>query len=223
MLRIILELVPFGDESRARRIGVGHIANVSELSSQACDYRFEFEQEPWQGRTFGPYVGHITNWPRKDRSAWEIVHAALKIGMKETTPESITRRQSKILEDATKRGVKLKAALLRKAGGLLPAQDAARLVGISRRGLRAKRSLIAIQMGNGDNGYPAFQFENETILAGVAAVLEAINVEDPWMRLNFFFMRFDELDGGMPIDAIRNGSIEAVVLAAEHFGDHGAS
>lgn len=128
-----------------------------------------------------------------------------------------------VLEDAIKRGKIRKAQLVQEAGGFLTTADAARVLGIDARHLRENRSLIAVRMDSGDIGYPAFQFENEAMLAGVAAVLAAIGVDEPWMRLSFFFLRLDELERRRPIDAIRDGSIKAVVLAAHHFGEHGAS
>jgi hypothetical protein len=132
-------------------------------------------------------------------------------------------RPDQILEDAKRRGNKLKVELLHKAGGLLTAQEAAPLVGTTMQGLGSMRLLIALRMDSGDFGYPAFQFESEAMLTGVSTVLDAINVDEPWACLNFFFMHLDELDDKMPVEAIRNGSIDAVVLAARHFGDHGAS
>ena len=77
MLRITIDLVPFGDESRARRIGVGHIGNVSYPIGELSDYSFKFEEDPWLGRMFGPYVGEIRQWARNNHGAWQIVHAAL--------------------------------------------------------------------------------------------------------------------------------------------------
>jgi hypothetical protein len=61
------------------------------------------------------------------------------------------------------------------------------------------------------------------MLCGVEKVLEAMNVIDPWAKLNFFLLQLQELEGKTPIQAIRKGSVEPVVLAARHFGDHGAS
>jgi hypothetical protein len=50
-----------------------------------------------------------------------------------------------------------------------------------------------------------------------------MDVEEPWMQLSFFFLRLDELDGGRPVDTLRDGALKSVVLAASHFGQHGAS
>jgi hypothetical protein len=89
MLRITIELVPGGLESGARVIGQGWIANTSNLSDLS-NYASKFEERSWQGRTRGPYVGTLTKWPRKQRGAWEIVSAALKV----VTPTIATSKQS---------------------------------------------------------------------------------------------------------------------------------
>ena len=54
-------------------------------------------------------------------------------------------------------------------------------------------------------------------------IVQAIQVDDPWGRLNFCFLHLGELDGRMPIEAIREGDVEAAIRAARHYGDHGAS
>jgi hypothetical protein len=78
MLRITIELVPGGEESGAHVIGRGHIANISNLRDLS-DYAVKFEEHSWQGSVRGPYVGTLAKWPRNDRSAWEIVCAALNM------------------------------------------------------------------------------------------------------------------------------------------------
>ncbi len=74
MLRITVELVPGGLESDAQIIGQGWIANTSNLSDLS-HYALRFEERSWQGKLRGPYIGTLTNWPRKQRGAWEIVSA----------------------------------------------------------------------------------------------------------------------------------------------------
>ena len=80
MLRITVELVPYGDESGARPVGVGTIANIGG-SGETCDYAFSFEENPWLGLVYGPYTGDVTKWPRTQHGAWELVHAALDAGI----------------------------------------------------------------------------------------------------------------------------------------------
>jgi hypothetical protein len=81
MLRITIELVPGGHQELAEPIARGNISNVSGLADMSS-YVFKFEERPWQGRTYGPYVGTLSKWPRNERGAWEIVHAALTEALK---------------------------------------------------------------------------------------------------------------------------------------------
>jgi hypothetical protein len=77
MLRITIELVPYGRKEFAKVIGRGSIGNISDLSALS-DYKCPFEEDSWKGRVHGPYSGVLTGWPRNKHGAWEIVHAALK-------------------------------------------------------------------------------------------------------------------------------------------------
>jgi hypothetical protein len=128
-----------------------------------------------------------------------------------------------IIRDAIKRGTTRKAAVLREAGGPLSARGAATLLGISSKELKAKKSLLAVSMDNGEVVWPAFQFESQAMLNAIEKLLAAVNVDEPWMRLNFLFLRLQELGGKTPVQAIREGSLDAVILAAMHYGEHGAS
>ena len=76
MLRITIELVPYGREEFAKVIGRGSIGNISDLTDLS-DYMCTFEEDLWKGRVHGPYSGILTGWPRNTHGAWEIVHAAL--------------------------------------------------------------------------------------------------------------------------------------------------
>ncbi len=76
MLQVTIELIPDGRKEMATVIGRGYIANVSNLADLS-DYACKFEENPWQGRVYGPYLGTLVNWPRNERGAWEIVHEAL--------------------------------------------------------------------------------------------------------------------------------------------------
>jgi hypothetical protein len=76
MLRITIELVPYGREELAKVIGRGSIGNISDLVDLS-DYRCTFEENPWKGHVHGPYSGILTSWPRNNHGVWEIVHAAL--------------------------------------------------------------------------------------------------------------------------------------------------
>jgi hypothetical protein len=76
MLRISIEVVPYGRDDFAKLIGRGSIGNISDLL-ELSDYKCRFEEDYWKGRVHGPYSGVLTGWPRSQHGAWEIVHAAL--------------------------------------------------------------------------------------------------------------------------------------------------
>lgn len=76
MLKVTIELIPGGHKEFAKVIGRGYIGNVSNLADLS-NYVCKFEENPWQGRVYGPYVGNLTSWPRNEKGAWETVHAAL--------------------------------------------------------------------------------------------------------------------------------------------------
>jgi hypothetical protein len=126
-----------------------------------------------------------------------------------------------VIKDAMARGKILQARVLREAGGLVSVSWAAGMLGVTAQELEAKQPLIFISTDGG--GYPRFQFESEMMLDGVVRTLSAIGVEEPWGQLHFFFLHLNELGGRRPVDAIRDGALDAVVLAASHFGRHGAS
>lgn len=126
-----------------------------------------------------------------------------------------------VIEDAFARGKILMANLLQEAGGLVSESQAAHLLGITTQELEAKQPRIF--MSSDSSSYPRFQFESEKMVDGVVMTLSAIGVDEPGVQLSFFFLRLAELDGIRPVDAIRDGALDAVVLAASHFGRHGAS
>jgi hypothetical protein len=124
------------------------------------------------------------------------------------------------IDRALERGARRKDELVQEAGGLLGAEEVTALLGISPE--LHQRRLLVVEVAGG-LGYPAFQFESEIMGAGVDAILGAIAVEAPWARFNFMFLNLSELDGARPVDAIRSGKLASAVLAAGHYGNHGAS
>lgn len=85
MLRVTIELVPGGNEKFAKPIARGNISNVSGLADLS-NYVFKFEEDPWQSRAYGPYTGALSKWPRNERGAWQILHAALAKALKPKRP-----------------------------------------------------------------------------------------------------------------------------------------
>ena len=74
MIRITVELIPFGQEDHPRRqvLGTGKIANVGGTDVLG-EYIFEFHDKG--GRTWKS--GQIHNFPRQRFLAWDLLYRAL--------------------------------------------------------------------------------------------------------------------------------------------------
>jgi biotin operon repressor len=124
------------------------------------------------------------------------------------------------------RGIEHRKRILEKLGGILSAEQVSELIGISRQAVDRRRSqnqLIGLTQGKRGYAYPAFQFENGKTLDGLKEVLDALSGHDPWMQSIFFANGNDRLNGRIPLDALRQGKTEAVVRAAEAYGEQGAA
>jgi hypothetical protein len=124
------------------------------------------------------------------------------------------------------RGIEHRKRILEKLGGTLSAEQVSELIGISRQAVDRRRSqnqLIGLTQGKRGYAYPAFQFEDGKTLDGLKEVLAALSGHDPWMQSIFFANGNDRLNGRTPLDAIRQGKTEAVVRAAEAYGEQGAA
>lgn len=74
MLRITIELVPWGIESRARTIAIGTIANTGTGTATSGEYHVELRDAA--GRKWK--TGGITGFPRKRLLAWDLLYRALE-------------------------------------------------------------------------------------------------------------------------------------------------
>jgi hypothetical protein len=119
-------------------------------------------------------------------------------------------------------GAKLKSDLLKRAGGALGVGQAASLLRISRQAVDKRRragKLIAVPAGE-DYVYPACQFTEQGIVAGLDRVLGTMPIQDPWMRLEWLLTEDDALEGSSPLAALKSGTVDDVVeLAAGHGGE----
>src|SRR4051794_32776894 len=123
------------------------------------------------------------------------------------------------LAAAIARGAEVKAGLAEAAGGLLSAEAAARLLGISRAAVdkrRAGRKLLALRV-RGDWAYPALQFRNGEVLPGLPEVVAGMAEATGWSILAFLLAGHDALGGRSPVAALREGRAAAVLrlVAAE--------
>lgn len=76
MIRVTVELIPKGDESRARRLGELRIANDGTGNQILGNYRGTLEAEYTgpSGRT-----GRVNGFNRRQQSVWSLVGAFLKL------------------------------------------------------------------------------------------------------------------------------------------------
>jgi hypothetical protein len=124
------------------------------------------------------------------------------------------------------RGIEHRKRIIEKLGGTLSVEQVSELIGISRQAVDKRRSqnkLIGLIQGKRGYAYPAFQFEDGKALDGLKEVLDALSGHDPWMQSIFFANGNDRLNHKTPLDALRQGETEAVVRAAEAYGEQGAA
>jgi len=74
MLRVTIELVPLGIESRARVIATSTIVNTGTGTPASGDYRIELRDAA--GRRWKS--GHVEGFPRKRLLAWDLLYRALE-------------------------------------------------------------------------------------------------------------------------------------------------
>lgn len=134
-------------------------------------------------------------------------------------------RQADPLAAARLRGVQARLRLLEMEGGALGATAVAELLGISRQAVDKRRRsghLLAIDRPRHGYAYPAWQFTEGGVLAGLGACLDALRDHDAWMQLSFFLTPADALGDEAPLAVLRRGDVEGVRRAAALYGEHGA-
>ncbi len=103
--------------------------------------------------------------------------------------------------------------LLRRAGGALSAEEAARLLGITRETVDERRragTLLAVREGS-DWRYPACQFRDGEVIPGLTEVVRGLAREGPWVTLDFLLAPDTVLEGQTPLQALRDGDREEVL------------
>jgi hypothetical protein len=76
MLRVTIELLPYGDESQARTLGTLEIANDATGTLDVGNYTGKLFAE-YTGQ--GGRTGRVLNFSRRKQSAWSLVGAFLKL------------------------------------------------------------------------------------------------------------------------------------------------
>ena len=127
------------------------------------------------------------------------------------------------LAAARMRAVRVKRELLERAGGAWGTGQVARFLGVTPQavhGRRARGTLLGLRAPNGDFVYPAFQFRNHGLVPGLAEVLRAFQVEDPWTQLSVLLGPSGRLGGTTPVQALLGGQVQEAMEAVGSYGEH---
>jgi hypothetical protein len=130
------------------------------------------------------------------------------------------------LAGARMRAVRVKRELMERAGGALSTGEVAGLLGVTPQAIHGRRSrgtLLGVRAPNGDYLYPAFQFTAQGLLPGLADVLAAFQVGDPWTQLSVLLGPAGRLGGQTPLQAMREGRVTDAIEAVASYGEHVAT
>ncbi len=130
------------------------------------------------------------------------------------------------LLDARLRGITARQRLVESHGGALTADEVAKLLKVTRQAVDKRRrngQLLAVELGRRGYYYPAWQFGESGALPGLESVLKTLSDHDAWMQLAFFIAPNPRLDGKTPYRALEEGRLEAVLIAAQAYGEQGAA
>jgi hypothetical protein len=113
---------------------------------------------------------------------------------------------------ALARNVEHRNQLLLRAGGVLSAEEAGKIAGITRQAIDKRRrgnAILGVREGS-DWKYPACQFRDGEVLPGIAEVVRGLADQGPWATLDFLLARDSALGGRSPLEALRQGDLGAV-------------
>lgn len=123
---------------------------------------------------------------------------------------------------ALARNVEHRNQLLKRAGGVLSAEEAGKITGITRQAIDKRRrsnAILAVREG-ADWKYPACQFRDGAVLPGIAEVVRDLEGQGAWATLDFLLAPDSALGGRSPLEALRQGDLGAVErLARANAGD----
>jgi len=133
------------------------------------------------------------------------------------------------LAEARLRGKEIGDALLAEEGGCATITEVAKLLRMSKQGVNRRRQnnrLIAIDRGRKGFAFPRWQFSEDGkhgVLDGLEDVLRILKQQGifGWGVLSFILNPTVDLNGKTPLQAMRDGQLEDVILAASAHGEMG--
>ncbi len=128
------------------------------------------------------------------------------------------------LASAIARGIPARQKLMQAEGGSVSAEEAARLLGISKQAVlkRYQKAQLLAWREEKQNAvrFPVWQFAEGRVLEGMATVIEALHAGsrlDDFGKLLFFLSTPRFLGGQRPLDCLRDGQISKAVQAAHGY------
>lgn len=141
------------------------------------------------------------------------------------SPEAWVDAPLSPMDRARLRGVERKQSLLEESG-YMTATNAAEILGVTKEAVRKRvrgGTLIGMKVG-ARLAIPSVQFADRAVVPGLSAVLSAMSIHNPWMRLEWLLAPEPRLDDQTPIGVLKAGNDqERVVGAARMVGLHGAA
>lgn len=128
--------------------------------------------------------------------------------------------------DAARQRGRVAAAEILSRPDMLSSDDMASRLGMTRQGIdkrRRKGELFALQGERRGYVYPGWQVgENGRVVPGLTEVLAALP-GGPWTQYRFFVTHHGSLGDRTAAEALRAGDLQAVLAAAEDFGEQGGA
>ena len=76
MIRVTVELLPFGDESKKKHLGTAYISNDGSGDESSGNYKVTFSKMGKPNVTWK--AGTVINFPRKRLGGWDLLYRALQ-------------------------------------------------------------------------------------------------------------------------------------------------
>jgi biotin operon repressor len=201
-------------------------AKIPKSTQNAVNRVFQASQEPLKGAFLTRGIEGLIEIAESENlvditaadSNYEVLLAALQ------TPEALSLlTQRDPLTLAKIRGLKLKQQLIEAEGGCTSSEEVAELLGITRQAINKRRlqgQLIGLSRGKGKYIYPRWQFtDTGKTLSGLEAVLKELKQLDPWTQLAFFLNTNVRLEEKTPLEMLRMGKVEPVIVSAIAFAN----
>lgn len=128
------------------------------------------------------------------------------------------------LAAARMRGIAARERLIEKAGGVLRLGEAADRLGVSPQaitGRRARGTILAVPMPNGEWVYPACQFTDRGLVPRLGAFLHEFRDVAPWTRLSVLLASSARHGGRSALELLIAGEEEAARSIAATYGEQG--